>query len=118
PPALVLHPRASHDYAVAGFELRDALEHRARRRHRHEREVVIERLDVHLARDGGMLEERSELRREHEEAGGVAPVERLDADAVAREEEPIALRVPDREREHALEVVDAVLAALLVEPED
>ena len=35
------------------------------------------------------------------------PVERLDAEAVARQEEPAALAVPDREREHAVEALDA-----------
>ena len=35
------------------------------------------------------------------------PVERLDAEAVAREQQPPARRVPDREREHAAEALDA-----------
>jgi hypothetical protein len=38
--------------------------------------------------------------------------------AVAREEEPLAARVPDREREHPVEALDEGLAELLVEVDD
>ena len=47
-----------------------------------------------------------------------APVERLDAHPVAREQQPPAARVPDCEREHAAEVIDAGIAPLLVGMDD
>ena len=46
------------------------------------------------------------------------PVERLDAEAIAREQQPPPRRVPDREREHAAEALDAVVAPLLVGVDD
>src|SRR5688500_10302001 len=46
------------------------------------------------------------------------PVKRLDAEAVAGEEEAAARRVPDRKREHAAEMLDAVVAELLVGMDD
>ena len=46
------------------------------------------------------------------------PVERLDAQAIAREQQPPARRVPDREREHAAQVLDAGVAPLLVGVDD
>ena len=46
------------------------------------------------------------------------PVERLDAEPVAREQQPPARGVPDGEREHAAEAVHAVVAPLLVRVDD
>ena len=46
-------------------------------------------------------------------SGELGVVERLDADAVAREREAPRARVPDREREHAVELAHAALAVLL-----
>ena len=45
-------------------------------------------------------------------------VERLDAEAVAREHEPAAARIPQGHREHAAEPLEAVLAELLVQMDD
>ena len=50
-----------------------------------------------------------------EPSGELRPEERLLAEAVAGEQEPLAARVPEREREHAVEVLDEAVAVLLVE---
>ncbi len=46
------------------------------------------------------------------------PVERLDAETVADEEQALTFRVPDGEREHAAEIVHAVVAPLFVGVDD
>ena len=56
--------------------------------------------------------------REREAGRAVDVVERLDAEAVAGEEQLAALVIGDREREHAGEVVDDVAAPLLEAAED
>ena len=66
---------------------------------------MIERLVVELAGHARMLEERDRLGAEEEEPAEVAPVERLDPDPVARQEEAFALRVVDGEGEHAEQLV-------------
>src|SRR6185503_17844534 len=42
-------------------------------------------------------------------------IERLDPEAVAREQEPSVRLVPERDREHPAQVLDEALAVLLVE---
>src|ERR1019366_5989874 len=63
--------------------------------------------------------ERVQLRGEREAAAGEGPVEeRLLPRAVAREEQAPLLGVPQREREHARELGDAVGAVILVQLEN
>ena len=84
-----------------------------------EREVRVERGRVELPPHTGHEEERLELGGEGEAAAGQQHVvQRLLADAVAGEEEPLALAVPDRDREHAGERRREVGAALLVHVRD
>ena len=49
---------------------------------------------------------------------GVGVVQRLDAEAIAREQQAAVGAIPDREREHALQPLDASLAFLFVEVQD
>ena len=51
-------------------------------------------------------------------SAGCGVVERLDADPIAREEEAPGAGVPDREREHAAEALDARVSPLLVAVHD
>ena len=62
--------------------------------------------------------ERLELAREHETTPFEPVVEGLDAEAVARAEELATLPVPDRERPHPVEPLDAASAPLVVGGED
>ena len=59
-------------------------------------------------------EDRLHLRSEQQRARGPGPVERLDAEAIAHEQETALRGVPDREREHAAEPVHALLAPLFI----
>src|SRR5205085_4831690 len=83
-----------------------------------ERQVVMERVPVDRARDPRMPQQRLDLRREHELPAALPVIERLLAEPVARDEEPAPARVPDGEREHAGERLDAALAVLLEEMHD
>jgi hypothetical protein len=61
------------------------------------------------------VQQRLELRRERERPLGV--VERLDPQSIANEDEVSALTVEQREREHAVQLAQRRLAALLPERE-
>ena len=78
-----------------GRQLPDVAEDRVRRRDRVEGEERLERVEVDLA-----ARQRPQLRREAQLVADVPVVERLDPVAVAREHEPAARRVPDRDGEH------------------
>ena len=80
-----------------------------------EAEVVVERVPVDLARHAGKRQEHFELGREGEAACELRQVERLDAEVVARAEQPAAGAIEDDEREHPVELVHHRLAVLLVE---
>ncbi len=61
-----------------------------------------------------MRDQRLQLRAEQQQpARQQRVVQRLDAEPVAGEEERLAIPIPQREREHAAEPLDAVLAPLL-----
>ena len=89
-----------------------------RRRNVEQREIGVERLGAPFTRNVGILEQGLDLGPEDDPARHRGVVERLDAEPVAREQEPPRVRVPDREGEHAAEAVDAVLAPLLVAVRD
>jgi hypothetical protein len=92
---------------------------RVGRRHVEQRQVRVDRLGPPVARDGRVLEQRLDLGAEdHALARQLGVVERLDAEAVAREQQTAGLRVPDREGEHPPEPIHAALAPLLVAMDD
>src|SRR5207237_215636 len=62
--------------------------------------------------------EGTRLAREHEPAAARAVVERLDPEAVARAEEPASRAVPEGERPHDVEALDAAGTPLAVGGED
>src|SRR5215470_17032876 len=59
-------------------------------------------------------QDRLDLRGEDDLVTGNGVVERLDAEAVAREQQPAAVFVPYREGEHSLKLLDAALLFLFV----
>ncbi len=99
-------------------QLAQATERRPRRGDVAEREVVMNRLGVGLARHVRILQDRLRLGREPERARVLVVAERFLAQAVARGEQAPAARVPDREGEHAAQVPHARLAVLLVQAKD
>src|SRR5205085_7530150 len=89
-------------------ELAAIAEDRQRRGNRVEGEERLERVEVDLA-----ARERAQLGRERELAAHVPVQERLDPEAVAREQEPTrAAPVPERDREHPAQPAREVVAVL------
>ena len=101
------------DEQVPGRQLARLAEDREGRRDEVEGEVGLERVEVDLSSRQG-----AELRREAQLALFVPVVERLDAEAVAREHEPALARVPDRHGEHTAQAGGEVEPVLLVEMGD
>jgi len=95
-----------------------ARQYGARRGYVFEREILGERVAIDLARHRRMLEERRQRRGEREARAVDVIVERLLAEAIAREEEPAQARVPQREGEHTVELAHAVGAPLPVRVQD
>src|SRR5581483_1519886 len=60
-------------------------------------------------------EDRLDLRRENDFLIGNRVIQRLDAEPVAREQQPPLLLVPDRESEHSLKFLHAALAFFFIE---
>ena len=99
---------------VAGFELADVAERAGGRRHIAELEVGIERGPVEVAGGQSRGHQRLELRCECDAPWGGDDIQGLDPQAVAREQQGLARRIPDREREHAAQLLHAVGAEVLV----
>ena len=93
--ALEAHVAVLPDEHVPRRELAGLAEDRQRRRDRVEGEEGLERVEVDLP-----ARQRAELGGELEPVAVGPVVERLDPVAVAREHEPPAGRVPERDREH------------------
>jgi hypothetical protein len=100
------------------WQLVDAAQRRQRRGHVAVGEVGVDRLAVDLARDLVVGQQRGHLGGEAEDAVAQAVEERLLADAIARDQALLPARVPEREREHPVQPLDAVDAVLLVEVRD
>src|SRR5207245_10010899 len=96
------------DQQVSGRELVDTLDDALGEWGARDREEVIHRAPVESARDVGELEEGLELGRKEQSAPNLCVVERLDPDPVAGQEELPAALVPEREGEHAPEVIDEI----------
>ena len=84
------------------------------RRHVAQREVEIERLFIELIRHAGIAEERLHLRTKRKPISAEMIIERLLAQAVAREQEPPARRIPDDKGEHAAQPLGQRIAPLFV----
>ena len=106
------------DERVAGQQPVNALEQRLGAREVARAEQLGQARLVGLGANQPALEDRLDLRPEQQPAAGYRPVERLDAEAIAREQQPAARGVPDGEGEHAAQVLDAGVAPLLVGVDD
>ena len=83
-----------------------------------EREEMVERAPVERARDVGELEEGPELRRKQQPAIDLGVIERLDPDPVSGQEQLSSAVVPEREGEHATQIVDTPRPVFLVQVHD
>ena len=97
--------------AVAGRQLQRLLEDRARLRDIAEREVLLDRVRIDVARQPAMGQQGLQFGPEEQVAVvQQREVHRLDAQAVARHEEGLAVAVPQRKGEHAAQSLHAVFA--------
>src|SRR5262249_42609485 len=93
---------------VTGRQLFDALYHGAGARDVVEGEILVEGGEVEVAGDFRMRQQDLHLRAEVDLASAPAEVERLDAHAVAGENQAASRLLPDGKAEHALELLEAV----------
>jgi hypothetical protein len=118
PVALDVDPTVLEEQRVPGLEEVHLLERARGGGHVQVKEVRVDGRGAHATLDEPCREERLELRAEDERAARAGPDERLDAQAVAcNEQRPIAV-VPDREGEHPREALDAAAPPLEVRLED
>jgi hypothetical protein len=94
-----------------GRQLAHSLQDRARRRNdRVQRHVIVQRRRIDGGVDAAAGEQRGQGGGEAQAARVLCEIERLDAEPVAREHDAAAVALPDREREHAAEALDAARA--------
>ena len=99
---------------MAGFELLDAVDHRVRRGDVFVGQIFVERKQVNVAADRRMAEQRFQFRSEQKRRRIQRPIERLFAEPVARQKEPLLRAIPDRKREHAVQFLQHLFAVLFV----
>src|SRR5205807_1566347 len=98
-----------------GRNFMNAAKQRLRRRSRQESEIVIQRFFVYFRRDRRMLQDRLDFRSEDEAAIVLVKIERLYAGTIPRQHQPLAIGIPDRNREIAFNVVNEIEPAFFVE---
>ena len=103
---------------MAREELEHVAQDRLGRRDVRVRKVPVDGRGVHVALDRGVGQERLHLRGEGEPARPVVVEERLLPQAVARHEERLAILVPEREGEHAVQPPERVRSPDAVGAED
>src|SRR5262249_52503942 len=103
---------------MAAGQLLHSVEDRVRRRHIFEREITRERSEVQPGRAARVLEEGLELGAEKERVSDFGVIQRLLPEPVARKHELALPLVPERERKHPVQALDACLSVLLVKVDD
>ena len=112
------NPAVGHHHRLGGEDLLHPPEHGAGLEGIAEPEEVIDTARVKFRRQQPRSEEGLGLRAEDETILDPGVVERLDPHPVPSHEETAAGVVPDGKGEHAVQVVDAGIAMLLVEVQD
>ncbi|MNO99101.1 hypothetical protein D3C76_908660 [compost metagenome] len=105
PPGLAFHFAVAVDtHPAAGLQLLHVGQQGARRRHHGvEVQVMVESDGVQRRIDVAALQQRRQAGGEAQALAGLRQVQRLDAEAVAGEEQAPAVALPDGEGEHAVE---------------
>ena len=116
PPVLLdLHAILLDDEAMTGQELPHVAKERPRAGDETERQQEIERLEIEVGGDEATGQDGFQLRAEDEDVADLRVVERLLSEAIADEQRPLTIRVPDGEREHPDQRLRHVIALGLVE---
>ena len=107
------------DQRVSRLEPAHAAVQRARRRHRAPRQVQVHGVGSRRAIEARPPRAAHPISEPNTRPSPVTgPEQRLDADGIAREHEAPAPLVPEREREHPVELAHEVRAVLLVEVDE
>lgn len=117
-PVTLGRPRASGRAAhqeVTRPQLEDVAEHGSRRAGVGEGEEVVDRVRVELGGEKARGQQGLRLRAEEQIVGRAREVERLDSEAVAREDEPPRGRIPQCNREHPAQALHELRAELFVQ---
>src|SRR5581483_3743874 len=77
-------------------------------------EVIIQGAGVHVPTHTGVFEKRLQFRGKDELSRGLGVKERLLADTVASQQQPLPVHVPQGEGEHAAKEFDTAVAVLLI----
>ncbi len=103
--------------SMSRHQLLDAAEQRCLAERVLKRQILGERrrFGVDLGQE---RQQRLRFRGEHEQVADDGVVERFDAEAVARAEQRLPPLVPDRERKHAAQLIEAVAAVAVIGGED
>ena len=118
PVRLAARALAVHQQQMSGQELLDSPVKRLRRGHVTKTEEVIDRLRLDFERLARELAQGAQFGRE-DDAARFEPVEkRLDADAVAGQQQPPRAGIPEGKSKHAAQVIHASEAVVFVEVED
>src|SRR5262245_39703454 len=103
---------------MPGLEFIDVLEDAAIAGHVAIREILFERARVEAALHAGIREDRLQFTGEEKAIAAGMIENRLDAQPIPGDKDLPPRSVPDRECEHAPQVVDAARSMLLVEMDD
>src|SRR5437868_1398735 len=95
-------------------QLADAFINRKRSQHVIKGEILPQGVEVQIWFDGRVRQQNFWLGSKEQGAIEDSPVERLLTEPIARNEQPLALFVPQRKGEHAVEMLDHVAAVFVV----
>ena len=103
---------------VARLEFLDLAKERAFAEAELKGEILFESLCIGFGAHQSSGENRFRFTGEKQCIGGHGPVERLDADPIARRKDALLTGIPDGEREHAVQSFETAFPQLFVEMED
>src|SRR5687767_4629117 len=106
------------DEHMAGRQLPHADKRRVRRWDVTKSEIRFEGAPIELMLDHTAIKQRFQLRRENNLCGCSRNVERLDSEAITREQQRAFGLIPKRKCKHAAQVLDAVSTVIFVQMND
>src|SRR4029077_12371173 len=82
------------------------------------RQKVIQPLVVQKDLNGGMLENRFDLRTKNQPAARSRVIQRFNAETVTRQQEPALARIPNGKTKHPAQELDTLLTEILIQMDD
>src|ERR1700731_4803809 len=104
--------------AATRWQCINTFKHGVRRWNILQRKELAQTLGVQMNLRRGMLKNRFDLRPEDEPPARLREIQRLNSEPIASHEEPPAARVPYGKAKHPAQVLNAILAEILVQVDD